>query len=271
VTPSGSRKSWPWALLGVATVVYCGWALAPASALYAKLLTPHVLVAVAAVLKLVYLLAGALWAFSCRDRLEPGNPARPAWALLSLGLVSTFAGQLSLAPFQVVKNESPFPSVGDLYYVLAYPFLIAALVVFLRAYREAGLPMGSPGERRVILAGVVLLGVAVGAPILHPVLASEGTVLERLLNVAYPVLDLVLLAPLALLLRVALRLQGSHVGSVWGLLLGGMVFLCVGDIFFAYFSALGQQHLDPFVHATYILAYGLIAGGTHRQLVLLRS
>jgi hypothetical protein len=271
VTPSGSSNLWPWTLLALAVVVYCGWALAPTSALYANVLTPHLLVAAAALLKLVYLLAGAAWAFACRDRLEPGNPARPAWALLSLGLLSTFAGQLSLAPFQIVRNESPFPSVGDLYYVLAYPFLIAALVVFLRAYREAGLPMGSPAERRVILAGVVLLGAAVGTPILHPVLASEGTVLERLLNVAYPALDLLLLAPLALLLRMALRLQGSHVGSVWGLLLGGMVFLCLGDIFFAYFSALGQQHLDPFVHATYILAYGLIAGGTRRQLVLLRS
>jgi hypothetical protein len=271
VSPSGGKASWPWALLGAATLVYCGWAFAPASALYTKILTPHVLVAVAAILKLVYLLAGAAWAFACRDRLEEGNPARPAWALLSLGLLSTFAGQLSLAPFQIVKNESPFPSVGDLYYVLAYPFLIAALFVFLRAYREAGLPMGSPGERTAILAGVVVLGVAVGAPILHPVLASEGTALERLLNVAYPAFDLVLLAPLALLLRVALRLQGGHVGSVWGLLLGGMVFLCLGDIFFAYFSALGQQHLDPFVHATYILAYGLMAGGTHRQLGLLRS
>lgn len=271
MTPSGSRSAWPWALLVAAAVVYCGWAFAPTSALYEKVLTPHLLVALAAVLKLVYLLAGAAWAFACRDRLEPGNPARPAWALLSLGLLSTFAGQLSLAPFQIVKNESPFPSVGDLYYLLGYPFLIAALFIFLHAYREAGLPMGPPAERGAILAGVVVLGIAVGVPILHPVLASEGTVLERLLTVAYPALDLVLLAPLALLLRVALRLQGSHVGSVWGLLLGGMVFLCLGDIFFAYFQALGQQHLDPFVHATYILAYGLMAGGTYRQRELLRS
>ena len=271
MSPPRSNRRWPWTLLGVATVVYSGWAFAPASALYTHVLTPHVLVAAAALVKLVYLLAGTAWAFACRDRLEEGNPARPAWALLSLGLLSTFAGQLSLAPFQIVRNESPFPSVGDLYYVLAYPLLIAALFAFLRAYREAGLPMGSPGERAAILAGVVVLGVAVGVPILHPVLSSEGAVLERLLNVTYPVLDLVLLAPLALLLRVALRLKGSHVGSVWALLLGGMVFLCLGDMFFAYFQALGRQHLDPFVHATYILAYGLIAGGTRRQLDLLRS
>ena len=41
------------------------------------------------------------------------------------------------------------------------------------------------------------------------------------------------------------------------LLLGGIVFLCAGDICFAYFQSLGEAHLDPFVHATFVLAYGL--------------
>ena len=36
---------------------------------------------------------------------------------------------------------------------------------------------------------------------------------------AYPVLDLVLLLPLALLLRIALKLRGSHAGEVWVLCL----------------------------------------------------
>ena len=58
---------------------------------------------------------------------------------------------------------------------------------------------------------------------------------------------------------------------MWVLILGGIVFLCAGDIFFAYFQSLGEVHLDPFVHATFVLAYGLIAGGAHRQRVLLGS
>ena len=52
---------------------------------------------------------------ACRDRLETDNPARPAWFLLSLGLLSTFAGQLSLAPFQLVLGETPFPTPGDIF------------------------------------------------------------------------------------------------------------------------------------------------------------
>ena len=261
----------PWSILAAAAVVYCGWAFAPSSPLYARLLTPGRLIILAAVLKMTNLLAAALWAFACRDRLEEGNPARPAWALLAVGLGWNLVGQMSLAPYQLLGRDAPYPSVGDLFYILAYPFLIGAFVVLLRAYRKSGFPMGSRGDRGAIMAGVGVIAAAVALPILRPVVAVEGPLLERILTVAYPILDLVLLVPLALLLRVALHLRGSHVGSVWALVLGGMVFLCLGDILFAYLSALGRQHLDALVHATFILAYGLIAGGTFRQRQLLRS
>lgn len=81
---------------------------------------------------------------------------------------------------------------------------------------------------------------------------DKARVLDRILTVAYPALDLVLLIPLVLLLS-------------------GFVFLCAGDICFAYFQSLGEEHLDPFVHATFILSYALIAGGAQRQLSILKS
>jgi hypothetical protein len=260
-----------WVLLIVATAVYAGWAVAPDAALYRDVLKPRVLLALASVLKVGYLLAAALLAFACRDRLEEGNASRPAWALLSVGLFATLAGQLSLAPHQLVSGETPFPSVGDLFYVLSYPFLIAAFLVFLRAYHESGFSTSSLPERLAIIAVVGVLGGTVVVRLLRPVAAGGGEILDRMLNVAYPVLDLVLLIPLALLLRAALRMRGSHVGGVWALLLAGFVFLALGDITFAYFTSLGEQHLDPYVHATFLLSYGLVAAGAHKQLLLLRS
>jgi len=271
MSEKGLRRVLPWVGLGLAVGVYLGWAVVPSSALYTRLLSPPRLLALAALLKLVYLLAGSLFAFACRDRLEAGNPARPAWLFLSQGILSMFAGQLCLLPYQVVRGETPFPSVADIYFVLAYPFLIAAFLVFLNAYREAGLPIGPTAERAAIVTGVGIVAVLVALPILRPVAATGGTLLERILTVAYPVLDIVLLLPLALLLRIALRLRGSRAGDVWALLLGGFVVLCMADILFAYFQALGEAHLDPFVHVSFVLAYGLIAGGAHRQLQLLKS
>jgi hypothetical protein len=271
MSASGRRDFVPWLVLGLAVAVYVGWATFPSSALYTSYLAPHRLLVLASTLKIVYLLAGTAWAFQCRDRLEAGNPARPAWFLLSLGLLSTFVGQVCLAPLQLARNETPFPSVADIFYLLSYPFLIAALLALLNAYREAGFPLGSLAERAAILAAVGVIAAVVAVPILRPVAVAGGPLLDRILTVAYPILDMILLLPLALLLRVALRLRGSHAGEVWLLLLAGFVFLCAGDICFAYFQSLGMEHLDPFVHATYIVSYGLIAGGAHRQLQLLKS
>jgi hypothetical protein len=260
-----------WAGLGTLVLLYAGWGVYPEAALYREVLTPYVLVALASLIKMATLLTGALVAFACRDQLEPGNPARPAWALLSAGLFSTLVGQMSLAPYQLLGKNTPFPSVGDIYYLLAYPFFIAAFLVVLRAYRESGFPVGSLAERLAILGGVTLVAVVAGVLVLRPVASAGAELLERILNVAYPVLDLVLLLPLSMLLRIALRLRGSHVGAVWAELLAGFVFLCASDALFAYFSALGEQHLDPYVHGAFILSYGLIAGGAHQQLKLLRS
>ncbi len=260
-----------WLLLPAATLLYVGWALFPESALYRDPRSPHALLAIASVLKIGYLLAAALFAFACRDHLEEGNPARPAWALLATGLFATLAGQLSLAPHQLVAGETPFPSVADLFFVLSYPFLISAFLVFLRAHHESGFSTSSLLERSAIVAAIAILGGAGAVHVLRPVAAGGGEVLDRMLNVAYPVLDLVLLMPLALLLRMALRMRGSRVGRVWALLLAGFVCLSLGDISFAYFSTLGEQHLDPYVHATFLLSYGLVAAGAWKQLRLLKS
>ncbi len=258
-----------WVLLFALTALYVGWGLAPEATLYRQTVTPRHLVVLASLSKMAYLLAGALLAFACRDRLEEGNPARPAWALLSVGLFATLAGQMSLAPFLLTSGEAPFPSVADLFYVLAYPSFIAAFLVFLRAYRESGFPVGSLGERISVVLGLGVLGGAAAAAILRPLASAGGELLERILSVAYPLLDLLLLGPLALVFRIAARARGNPVGRVFGLLLAGFAGLALADVGFGYFT-LGEQHLDPYLHATYLLSYGLIAWGAQRQLRLLK-
>jgi hypothetical protein len=47
------------------------------------------------------------------------------------------------------------------------------------------------------------------------------------------------------------------------------VFLCVGDVLFAYVGVLGKHGVDPLIHAMYVLSYGLIARGVLYQHELL--
>lgn len=269
MTRAIDRLLWP--LLSAATLLFVGWGMVPRAAVFSTTLSPARLIAVAAIVKLVLLGLGALWSGKARGSIDADNPVRPAWTLLALGLLCNVIGQGTLARYQLVGQQSPFPSAGDVFYLLAYPLVGAALVRFVSAYNETGYPMGSRAERIGLLAVTAAACAALSFVVLRPVVLAEMPPLEKALSAAYPLLDMALLVPLALLLRTTWHFRGGSVGTAWTLVLTGFVFMCAGDVLFAYFTALGQTGLDPFVHGAYILSYGLIAGGVRKHLALLAS
>jgi hypothetical protein len=93
----------------------------------------------------------------------------------------------------------------------------------------------------------------------RPILSSEAPLLERVLNVFYPVVDCILLVPAALLLKMALSMRGGSLWKVWMTLLLGFVFLALGDIGFAFFTTLGKSALDPLLDLAFAWSYILIA------------
>jgi hypothetical protein len=250
--------------LGLAVVAPIGLLLgkliAPQAAFYDSFLSDAGLTAVACLGKLLLLFLCALFAARSTIRFDRGEPVRLAWGLLALGLLSFLLGQLVLARYQILlRAPSPFPSVADVFFSLSYPVFILALALFIGVYQEAG--YSAPAAQLWGLgAGVAAAGAAIGYRILAPVALSPASGLEKYLTLGYPILDLVLLIPTALLLRLTWRFRGG-VGRVWTALLGGFVLLCVGDILFAYFSALGEKRLDVMIDILYILSYGAIARG----------
>jgi hypothetical protein len=269
MTRAMDRLLWP-GLCGAA-LLFVGWGLLPHAAVFTNALSPARLVALAAVIKLVLLLAGAAWSRRLRGLLDADNPARPAWTLLAAGIFCDALGQAALAPYQLAGAEAPFPSLGDPLYLLAYPLIGAALVRFVQAYRDAGYPMGSRSEQAVLLGVTSVVCAALSVVVLRPVLASNMPPFEKALTAAYPLLDLVLLVPLALLVRTTWQFRGGSVGTAWLVIVGGIVFMCAGDVLFAYFTALGMTGLDPFVHAAFIVSYGLVAVGVRRHLALVEA
>jgi hypothetical protein len=250
--------------------MFLGQAAFPRAAFYASDGYAGAAFALGSALKPLLLFLSALWARSCAQRFDEGNPIRPAWQRLGMGIALLLVGQLVLAFYQLVLHVPiPFPSAADFFFVFAYLLLVAALLGFIRAYEEAGFPTGRRGERRAIGAATALVGALVAVPLLRPILAADVPALEKALNILYPILDFVLLVPTVILLRLTLRFGRGPVGRIWLLLLMGFAFLCLGDVLFSYLQALGQTSLDPLVDATYILAYGFLAGGALRQLQVL--
>ncbi len=86
-------------------------------------------------------------------------------------------------------NAPPFPSIGDLFYLSVYPFLIAGVLMLVRRR--------SPGRDRASLIDSLIIAVGVGtlswvfllAPYAHD---QSLTLLEKLTAMAYPIMDLLL-------------------------------------------------------------------------------
>ena len=220
--------------------------------------------------KLLLLATATVLAWGNTAAFERGTRARSGWLLLFTGLALFSLGQAGLVTNQLTQNQAIFfPSPSDVLFLLSYPAFIAALVTFLKAYAESGFPIGDAGGRRTLAGATALLGAAVATAVLRPVLLSGAPAVEKALNAAYTLFDLALLIPTVLLLRITLRFPGGAVWRVWMAILGGFLAVCVGDVLFAYSTAMGMTRLDPLVDLAYVLGYGGLALGMAYQRELL--
>jgi hypothetical protein len=249
----------------------------PAAILLASLLAGHLPVSasrsvpaameyVAALPKLCLLLLGTWFAIRNARHFEARSKVALAWWGFALGLALFFVGQAYYAPYQLIDHTSPpFPSAGDIFFMLGYPCFTYGLLGLGQAYEAAGFPAGPSIRRLVPVWWLVTIFLLVGALVLVPVWRGRALLGVKLLNSAYPILDLVLLFGTARLIRLTLPLRGGAIWRAWAAFLGGFAFMAVGDLIFAWVSGLGSLHLDPLVHTTYVLSYGLIALGVIRQ------
>ncbi|HEY1330889.1 MAG TPA: ATP-binding protein [Actinomycetota bacterium] len=146
------------------------------------------------------------------------------WALMAVGLALFFAGDvITYNPglFYGVNN-APFPSMGDLFYVLVYPMLMAGVLWLIR--------LRSPGRDRTALIDTIIITTGVGvlswvylmAPNAH---ATDQTLIQKLTSIAYPLGDLLLLGAM-----VRLAVGGGKRAPAFYLLMASAFTLLATDI-----------------------------------------
>src|SRR6266536_2527296 len=115
-----------------------------------------------------------------------------AWYLLAGALVSLTTGDtLYNVRVRLLHSGQVFPSLVDLWYLLTYPMLILGLVLLIRR-RSPGRDIPSLIDAAIITIGVGLLSwVFLIAPYVH---ARELSLAQRLVSIAYPLGDVLVLA-----------------------------------------------------------------------------
>ena len=122
-----------------------------------------------------------------------GAKARIAWTLLLVGQLLYVAGDFYTYTYpDLLGGTVGFPSAGDAIYLSVYPALFTGLILLVRRRDPHGRDRTVVVDSLILTVGFALLSwVFLVAPNLH---LSGLTVLAKLVSVAYPLGDVLLLA-----------------------------------------------------------------------------
>lgn len=181
--------------------------------------------------------------------------SRRAWQAFAVGQLFFVTGDAFYYGYDAIFHQDvPFPSLGDVFYLAVYPALIAGLVILVRRRNPLG-DRTSLIDALILTTGLALMSwVFLMAPYAHdPTL----NLLEKLASIAYPLMDVCLLA-------VALRLavdRGTRQMSLTLLMLS-IVSLLTADAFLGALTLEGgysEGGLLDMGWAAYYLLWGAAA------------
>lgn len=215
----------------------------------------------------------AFWSFfNVWLSIEGRDISRRIWGYFATGIFLWAIAETIWGFYEVILEVvTPYPSIADFFWVLGYvPFFLGlslrygSLDVILDARRRAAV---------LVFTGVVFFLTAyfVFSPILSEF--DPARMLESLLNIFYPVGDLVLLILTSL---VFFSMGTGRFALTWRLILSGFVITAVADLVFSYLSWYGLYHavgpmnlISTFVDFAYNLSYVLFALGIFVYYILL--
>jgi diguanylate cyclase (GGDEF)-like protein/PAS domain S-box-containing protein len=164
------------------------------------------------------------------------NPeVRAPWYLFALGQTFFVIGDVITYNYdQFFGTELPYPSIGDVAYLLVYPCLVGGLLMLIRR-RNPGRDRDSVIDSLIVAIGVgTMQWVFLMSPVAHD---SASTMLQKLVAMAYPFMDLILLTAIV---RLAMG-AGKRAPSMY-LMGAAAISLFLTDTLYTYISVTGAVY-----------------------------
>jgi diguanylate cyclase (GGDEF)-like protein len=202
--------------------------------------------------KWVYTTVEVIAVALCATRVVLRRQDRPAWVLMTLGLLAWTAGDLTWTLWLDNVANPPYPSLADGLYLAMYPAVYGAMMLLIRArLRNAGAAQWLDGA----VVGLVIAAIAATLTFPAVLSAAGGRVEAEVVNLAYPVGDLVLL----MFVAVAYSLSGWRPGRAWLLLGAGVIVSAGADMVYLYQVAQGTYVAGAVLDATWPASMALMA------------
>ncbi|HET9740746.1 MAG TPA: EAL domain-containing protein [Solirubrobacteraceae bacterium] len=181
-------------------------------------------------------------------RYRPASPA--PWWCFAAGLFLFWLGDVYTYSYELLLgSEVPFPSLGDAAYLLVYPALMVGLFLLVRRRNPEGDRAGVIDSLIMTLGLALISWVALIAPYLRD---DQLSVIPKLVSIAYPLGDILLLAA-----AIRLAVDAGKRAPAFYLLAGSIVTLLLTDFVYGLVTLngtyTGQLTLDAGWIAFYLL------------------
>ena len=185
-----------------------------------------------AIVPSVLALLAVLPVFMIWQNTTPDTTTRRVWGFLLAGMAVWLVGDLIWAYYTLAQNiDVPYPSWADLFWVCGYFLLIAGLYTQFKAYHARP---SAQVWRNIAIFGLGLTALTSYFVLLPIVQAFDTTrLLESLLNIGYPLLDLLLLPLCFLILN---TLGDGKLVIAWRMITIGFMLRAVSDLMFSYLT-----------------------------------
>ena len=217
---SGARAGWPWLVwLGVGAAAIVVYFLLPNDQWYRNSF---------------YDLIGLTSAVIMLVAVRKHRPTRARlWYLFGAGQVLWVLGDLTYSFHVYVLGIEPFPSAADGLYLAAYPLLVGGLFILIRG-RTSGRDRAGLIDACIIATG---LGLLAWTFLMRPIAVDTSLdVVSRLVSLAYPTADVLMLAMLARLFTG----PGARTAS-YRLLVSALVLLLGSDIVYSLLTSFSRS------------------------------
>lgn len=185
-------------------------------------------------------------------RYRTGRGVPVAWLWIGAGIALNASGGISESISVTILHSDAYPTLADALYLAIYPCVSIGLLMIVRR-RHPGF-----GKLKLIDAGTLTVGMGLlcWVYLIEPNAGATDSLLARIVNISYPVGDLMLLAILARVLT-----AGGWRTPTVRLILAMLVAFLLGDITWSVINQLGwstNNTGDASINTIFVAGYALL-------------
>jgi hypothetical protein len=170
-----------------------------------------------------------------------------------------FLGEFTWTVYELILGvEIPYPSIADIFYLAGYVPVFVSIIGFMRIFRRLITPVKTIVSG---LVGILILGLT-AVFLLEPLSVSLSGALVKSFDLAYPVLDAILMV---LVMMRLIAFAGTSIGRPWMWIFHGLLVYSIADILFSWGTLTGWYYSGHPVELLWLYGYLALALGFNWQ------